>query len=100
EVGGRRRVSCGSAVVLRVAALRAAAARLPDRGIAAAARGGGGDQPPAAAGNRNAAVTQADRNARDRAAASGRTGPGRGDRDRTRRPGGSPCEIHRRATMT
>ena len=75
--------------VLGVAALRVAAARLPGRGNAA------GDEraeeeldAPPAPRDRDTAVAQAHRIARDRPAASRRARAGRGDRDRTRRATG------------
>ncbi len=58
---GDRRLRGAGAALLGVAALRAAAARLPGRADAAGARRRGGRGPAAAARDRNAAVAQAHR---------------------------------------
>src|SRR5207253_253173 len=68
EVGRRRGVSRARAAVLGVAALRAAAARLPGGTDAARARGGGGNDAAAEAGDRDAPVAEAHRAAGDRTA--------------------------------
>src|SRR5206468_3522963 len=99
EVSRNRRLSRARLALLGVAALRAAAPRLPGGGPAAAAGHGRGNGPPPPAGDRNAEITEADRAAGDRTAASGRPVERRGHRHRARAAGRSAGDVGRRAAV-
>ena len=95
---GAGRVPRGGAALLGVAALRAAAPRLPPRADAARARGRGNrDQPSPAAGARHAAISAAHRAAGDRSSPHGGARPGRGVGHRACPAGGAAAALGRRA---
>ena len=93
-------VAGARAAVLGLAALRAAAPRLPDRADAARARRRGRDRPPAAARDRHAAVAAADRALATEQLHLVAPDARRGHRDRTRHAGRAAGEIRRRRPLT
>ena len=101
EVGRRRRLPRARPAVLGLAALRAAAPRLPDRGVAARARRRGGNR-RGSCGSRSKRCSRPSGSSRWPPSSSTSSRPTRDEAivHRTRRAGGAAGHVGRRAAVT